>query len=387
MSITSCGTIKVVIPVKFSWSPGQHIFIRFLTLNVHQLTSHPFSICSLPSSLDQQNSSELVLYIRPRGGLTSRLAALARSRPSQSWNVLLDGPYGGVESQTYSRFDKVLIIAGGSGAGYTLPLVEDVIRRSESDGATLQDEKLEASPKNTEIQLILATRERDVEDWYKDAINEHLDAYPASRVKALLKVAFHYTGPPDSDHSVEKSKTALEGSEISVTADNIDRQTSGSLSSNDRDSGFSTTSHLGRPKLASIIMEAASDVEGSLGIAICGPSSMLQDVRNAAAEAQIRIMDGKCHLKEVYLHTEAFSYVSHHSSEACLFVHNKTQQCACCLGTFMSAESANLLLRQVVVNCNSVAHIHGFRTECVGILKDAKLRILGSRHEIKLLEL
>lgn len=44
------GTIRVTIPTKMSWKPGQHVFLRFWALGLHAMTMHPFTICSLPSS-------------------------------------------------------------------------------------------------------------------------------------------------------------------------------------------------------------------------------------------------------------------------------------------------------------------------------------------------
>src|SRR6201996_4796218 len=97
-----CGMLQVTIPVhpgsvthsktpmRISWHPGQHVFIRFLTLGIHAFSAHPFSICSLPPSKDKHDPSNLILYINPEGGFTKRLAELAKKNPNFSVPILLD---------------------------------------------------------------------------------------------------------------------------------------------------------------------------------------------------------------------------------------------------------------------------------------------------------
>jgi hypothetical protein len=41
------------------WTPGQHVFVRFATLGMHALTSHPFTICSLPAAADAKKEKKM----------------------------------------------------------------------------------------------------------------------------------------------------------------------------------------------------------------------------------------------------------------------------------------------------------------------------------------
>lgn len=67
-----------------------------------------------------------------------------------------------------------------------------------------------------------------------------------------------------------------------------------------------TTSEFdGRPDLKEILREATSTPGESVGIVVCGPETMCFDVKEAAAEAQRRVLSGTGP-NEVYLHTEAF---------------------------------------------------------------------------------
>lgn len=304
MSLVGNGTLRVSIPADFQWSPGQHIFVRFVTPGLHSLTAHPFTICSLPVIAYGEGSSELVLYIQPRGGFTSRLARLAAKQPDARFRVLLDGPYGGVDAKTLAKSDKALIIAGGSGAGFTLPLIEDVIRRlyrihdsnCEEKGAILQ-------PRKTELQVTLATRDRSTQEWYHEAIDELLSRYPSSQCSNSINVSVYYTGSPSSPASSEidpKTPLDIEKAPNSST-NNLQNSAPHSPSTT------SKTNFESRPDLPSIIQHTTSANGTSVGIAVCGPASMLQDVRNAAAAAQARFLKTGTGAKDVYLHTENFS--------------------------------------------------------------------------------
>ena len=70
--------LKVTIPTKVSWKPGQHFFVRFLNLGIHAATSHPFTVATLCSA-DEKDGHVIELYSRTHGGITGRLAAVAES--------------------------------------------------------------------------------------------------------------------------------------------------------------------------------------------------------------------------------------------------------------------------------------------------------------------
>ncbi|KIK61838.1 hypothetical protein GYMLUDRAFT_165314 [Collybiopsis luxurians FD-317 M1] len=114
-------TIKltVLIPAaKIKWTPGQHVFIRFLSLGIHAFSSHPFTITSI-GSLSGSNAGDMVpveFILRVRSGITEKLARTARAAKGEMdvGKVWVDGPYGGVPV-ALSGFDHVYLFAGGSG--------------------------------------------------------------------------------------------------------------------------------------------------------------------------------------------------------------------------------------------------------------------------------
>ncbi|OCL14468.1 ferric-chelate reductase [Glonium stellatum] len=265
------GTLRVDIDTKMKWGPGQHFFVRFLTLHLHALTSHPFSACSLPSSDTKGRPEPLVLYIQPNSGLTARLACLAQKQLSKPIRVFLDGPYGGLNVSKLSSYDKILIIAGGSGAGSTLSVIEDLLRRKSSSSPTHFQS----------IRVILATRDSEIPSWYTGSVQQLLSSHLKSS---------------GSDKAAGKQEI-LDSTEKIASPDTVESDSIGEVSV------YST----GRPDLSALIRSLTTEDSRSVGISACGPESMTFDVRNAAAAAESRILEGKEGSRDVYLHTEVFS--------------------------------------------------------------------------------
>lgn len=119
-------TLIIEAPTSARWSAGQHFFLRFGGLGVHTLTSHPFTAASLCTPRSGRSVARFV--VRGRSGVTARLASRAQSGRGEV-RVWLDGPYGtlGFDLAT-ARFDHALLLAGGAGAAFILPLLEAIVR-------------------------------------------------------------------------------------------------------------------------------------------------------------------------------------------------------------------------------------------------------------------
>lgn len=68
LEVQADGIVRVRIPTHITWGPGQHMFVRFMSTALglpHALTTHPFSICSLPRvGKDNIGVNELVFYVQ-----------------------------------------------------------------------------------------------------------------------------------------------------------------------------------------------------------------------------------------------------------------------------------------------------------------------------------
>lgn len=124
-----------------SWQAGQHVFLT--CHSIVPLQSHPFTIASLP------DDRKLEFFIRAETGGTRRLFRYASkngkvlgdpgSAPAaRSRTVFVEGPYGTLRS--LRQFDSVVLLAGGMGATFTMPLLRDIasVWTQESKGQSPQ---------------------------------------------------------------------------------------------------------------------------------------------------------------------------------------------------------------------------------------------------------
>lgn len=155
ISFLEGNAILVEIPTKkLRWTAGQHVFIRFFTKDLHAYTSHPFSICSTPAA-EKGTQSVIKFYIRPHGGITGRLKAMAEKQ-ILSVPVQLEGPYGGLQ-KSLTGFDKVMVIAGGSGGTIIAPILEDILRKQDEISRTSPQHN---NPRPVEVNVIWCIRDR-----------------------------------------------------------------------------------------------------------------------------------------------------------------------------------------------------------------------------------
>ncbi|KAL8655344.1 MAG: hypothetical protein Q9210_000940 [Variospora velana] len=111
-----------------SWTPGQHVFLTCHKLA--PLQAHPFTIASIP------DDRRMEFLVKSRSGGTERFLHHAEKSLSlpvsagdlhqrHAQSVLVEGPYGRIRS--LRQFDSVFLIAGSSGATYTVPLMRDIV--------------------------------------------------------------------------------------------------------------------------------------------------------------------------------------------------------------------------------------------------------------------
>lgn len=282
--------VKITIDTTAEWKPGQHIYLRFLTQGVHALTAHPFTICSLPGT-HENGRNQMVFYVRALGGLTGRLGRLAEKNPGMSVPVLLDGPYGGVQNRWSRGFDHSVVIGGGAGAGFTLALARSFLAQSRR------------SPGRAgKMTLVVSSSDPGLRRWYLEALAEvvaDLGKDLAAAQDAGLSVRIHETGAAEAN--TESSSGNDSGVEKVETSDRV-RETSHAGVD-----GVETGIHKGRPELFSLCRGIIAAENGSVGLVVCGPGSMVHDVGQIAASAQGNIAKGGAGASEVWFHKESFS--------------------------------------------------------------------------------
>jgi predicted ferric reductase len=111
-----------------SWSPGQHVFLSAQSLAPIQ--AHPFTISSIPSDgkmefLIQSQKGGTRKFYQHAERLGSSLPQNATD-PTRMTSVAIEGPYGHI--RPLQQFDSVVLLAGSSGASFTMPLLRDLVR-------------------------------------------------------------------------------------------------------------------------------------------------------------------------------------------------------------------------------------------------------------------
>jgi predicted ferric reductase len=122
------------------WKPGQHVFLT--CHSVVPLQCHPFTIASIPED------KKMEFFIRAENGGTRRFFRYASKSDSvlgneqvvtaSSQTIFIEGPYGSIRS--LRQFDSAVLLAGGMGATFVIPLLRDVVSawKMESDGRSQQ---------------------------------------------------------------------------------------------------------------------------------------------------------------------------------------------------------------------------------------------------------
>jgi ferric-chelate reductase len=110
------------------WIAGQHIRLRvFFSGRIFE--SHPLTILNAPAPLSSSSSGELIVGARVSGDWTRALNELARrDEKTCRVNVMIDGPYGG-PTIDIGEYESALLVAGGSGATFTMGLLDDIVGR------------------------------------------------------------------------------------------------------------------------------------------------------------------------------------------------------------------------------------------------------------------
>lgn len=226
--------------------------------------------------------------------------------------VLLDGPYGGVHMQKTSSSQRQLVVAGGSGAGWLLPMITTFLRQTQRES---NKEEEQASKPPRSARIVLVTRDVATHQWFEETLQEVLATFGLEKLPTSLEIELYYTGSHDGTVTAAGSGQflqKLDEPEKAAGAQQLPVPSGSDTDSSSETDGSSTTAvkhHNGRPDLQNIIRAEAtsSSLAGQLGVFVCGPASMQVDVSNAVAAQQVAVVRGGT-ANDFYLHMEHFSW-------------------------------------------------------------------------------
>lgn len=113
--------LTTTTPKFFCWRPGQSAYLTLPKISRTPLEGHPFTISTIDT--DSSQNSELKFLIQVRKGFTKRLYDADETKTIGT--ILVDGPYS--TPPRLVGYDSILLIAGGTGVSFALPLMLDVV--------------------------------------------------------------------------------------------------------------------------------------------------------------------------------------------------------------------------------------------------------------------
>ncbi|KAK5328500.1 ferric-chelate reductase Frp1 [Exophiala xenobiotica] len=122
----SSGFILVSIhDVRFSWKPGQHIYLSIPRAGIFE--AHPFTIANVPKRMTGHDGPDKVeLYIRVHSGFTRRLHRRCQgSGGPKYFRSFLSGPWG--VPPLIDRLESLILLASGNGSSFTVPIFQQAL--------------------------------------------------------------------------------------------------------------------------------------------------------------------------------------------------------------------------------------------------------------------
>jgi ferredoxin-NADP reductase len=288
--LSGTDLVQISIPLTsrspaITWQPGQHIYLGAPSQNSYSSDAttnkvaavygffNPFTIASVPVK-----DKELLLVARTVAGNTKKLAALASSVAEDEIGdvpLLLEGPYGAsTHFPDFSLFDKVLLVAGGVGATFVLPVYRSVIDVHDPD----------------RVRFVWAVRTFADTQWAfpeseqqngEDVDSESRNECPAEIYVTRGTNAAAHAHETSEDIELEESDRLMAGDEMSAARKGMVVKT-------------------GRPNIPAIVDEVFS--KGSrVAVVACGPKRL---TRRVSASVEQWVKQGH----EVYYHEEAFGW-------------------------------------------------------------------------------
>lgn len=268
--LPSTTLISITIPLPKSltsrnFTPGQHIYLGFPSLP-QKLRINPFSIANPHPNADKK----LHLVVRAMKGTTAMLADLAKH--PQPISLLLEGPYGSAKHfpDLASNFNRVLLVAGGVGATFTLPIYRDLLSKG----------------KESMVKFVWSVKSEADAQWGIEALKEQCEGRVAESFELYVsrKASSAGSGRRKRDESIElQEREGLLGDEEVSLGENVRK---------------------GRPDIPAIVDEIfalSRDGEERVAVLVCGPSGLGASVRREVGRWVARGRD-------VFWHAEEFGW-------------------------------------------------------------------------------
>ncbi|SPO04579.1 related to ferric reductase (metalloreductase) [Cephalotrichum gorgonifer] len=155
-------TVITVRDAHFKWRPGQHLYLWMPTLG--PLEAHPYTIACAHKISGQCVCNSVELVVRKHAGFSARLHTAAQKAQAVGGDILrttafVSGPYG--NPPAWDVYDTVVLISASTGASFTLPILEDIVRAKKKTCLR-------------RVEFVLTARECEETGFYTGRIREAL---------------------------------------------------------------------------------------------------------------------------------------------------------------------------------------------------------------------
>ncbi|CAJ2508889.1 Uu.00g139150.m01.CDS01 [Anthostomella pinea] len=285
-AIPGTDLIKIVASVpaqtasRFRETPGSHVYLNVPTTSrpsqnplatahlVFEFVFSPFTVASI-----NEEAGELTLVARCHDGPMTRAFANFANASSADTKVplTLEGPYGCATrfpSLASSEFDRVLLVAGGVGATFILPIYRSILHENPA----------------ARVQMVWAVRGAGDATWPMPGKGE-TSILEDNNVQLfltgnLLEDGSSNAGPSDASEGVEMD----------------------TISKARTDGKSASTHNRNRPNLQKIVDDVFKQgVEDRVAVLVCGPEEMARELRSYVG---VWVKKGR----QVWWHNESFAW-------------------------------------------------------------------------------
>jgi predicted ferric reductase len=281
----------------FNWTPSAHVFLRFT--EVAPLDNHPFTISSPPPKPGSAQS-HLIFLARSHAGFTQKLAKHVHAKSGHedavTTTVWVDGPYGGIHRPLLTRYDSLVLVAGGTGITSCLPWLLHSVAQAKTE-----------SPRLKRVALVWAMKHADALSWLAD----EFESVAGKEVEIEMTIRFYITGNGPSTSGFRQSadiidvKDETKISSVAKDRSSIDLKDGSNGSIYEGRIATLGTRALGRPVMSEVIRDLVKAGERTMVFG-CGPDGFRADLANAVASSQKRVLSGDC--TEIGMHLETFGW-------------------------------------------------------------------------------
>ncbi|KAH8093109.1 iron reductase [Cristinia sonorae] len=307
------------------WTAGQHVRLRvFFDGRISE--SHPLTIVNAPPSTSCIPSRSLTLAARVRGDWTRALNVYAREEQARLLegqtsccdkentsvfvpvHVMLDGAYGGC-SIDLGSYESILLVAGGSGATFTLGMLDDIVARCVKLGRRNGE-------RTRRVEFAWCIRSFGCIDWFAPQLMAIANtAASSSSFDLHISVFVTCICNPDAIPPIPNSDVTIFRPSVTALLRQLTTPPSVSPSKSSSDPRSSDVSSIDLEDVGEEDMEALTERAiksklpwvgsgGGVGVCASGPESLIREAQNAVA--RLGVVRGR-EVGGVGLHTELFA--------------------------------------------------------------------------------